>query len=83
MACGKTVIAPPIEGFEILEENEAGMLIDPKNTERFAELVVKLLLNPERREKMGQKGRQVVVNDFSWGAAANKTMAIINEIKKR
>lgn len=31
MACGKQVVANRVNGFEILEKNKAGILVEPEN----------------------------------------------------
>jgi len=43
MACGKPVVASRISGFEILEQNNAGILVEPENPEKLAKAILKLL----------------------------------------
>ena len=79
MACEKSVIASKIGGFEILERNNAGILVDPENPEDLSKAIIKLLKNEELRKEMGKNGRKYVVENHSWKKIAEK----IEEIIKR
>jgi starch synthase len=72
MACGKPVIASRVRGFEILEENFAGILVEPENHEKLAEAMSKLLENKSLREEMGRNGKNHVVKNHSWEDASKK-----------
>lgn len=76
MSCGKPVIATNTHGFEILEYNNAGILINPENSDEFAETIVDLLLNEKLINVMGKNGRQVVINNYSWGNTAKHVVKV-------
>lgn len=65
MALGK-----PIVQFDMTEgrvsAQEASLYAKPNDSADFAEKIVELLDNPDRRERMGKIGRQRVVNDLAW-----------------
>lgn len=86
MACGRPVIATRTSGFEILEEHNAGLLINPENAREFADAIIKLLRDPELRERMGENGRRYVMENHSWKIVASKVakacQEAINEYKK-
>jgi glycosyltransferase involved in cell wall biosynthesis len=42
-----------------------GFLIEPGDHHALAERLIKLIENPELRVQMGERGRQVVVDNFS------------------
>jgi glycosyltransferase involved in cell wall biosynthesis len=57
MAAGKPVVGT--DGFgiaEIIENGKTGLLVPPKNPNTLAQALIKLLENPDLREKMGEQG---------------------------
>ena len=80
MACSKPVIATRTDGFEILEECNAGILINPINTHELVDAVVKLLQNENLRKKMGTNGRKYVVENHSWASVAKKVAHACEDI---
>lgn len=76
MACGKPVVASNLPGFEILEQNNAGILVEPENPEELAKAIVRLLTNEELREQMGENGRRYVVENQSWEIMAKKVAEV-------
>lgn len=66
MASGVPVVATQIAGVSELVENEkSGYLIPPGNPKPLIEAIDKLLINPDLRAQMGQKGRQKVEEEFN------------------
>ena len=86
MACGKPVVASRLSGFEILEENNAGILVEPENIEELAKAIIKLLKDEQLREEMGKNGREYVVKNHSWESVARRVAEVcestIREHKK-
>ena len=80
MACQKPVVATKTSGFEILEENDAGLLIDPEDTKEFANAIVQLLMSPELRRKMGTNGRRYVVENRSWERVARSVAEVCQQV---
>lgn len=76
MACGKPVIATRTDGFEILEESNAGILINPENSHEFADAIIRLLQNEDLRKQMGANGRKYVVENNSWASVAKKVAEV-------
>lgn len=70
MACGKPVVASRVEGFTILEQKNAGILVEPENPENIANVIIKLLNNEKLREELGRNGREYVVKNHSWANVA-------------
>jgi glycosyltransferase involved in cell wall biosynthesis len=66
MACGKPIIASNLPGFEILERNKAGFLVEPGDNEQLAESILKLLKDGETKKEMGENARKYVVNNHNW-----------------
>jgi glycosyltransferase involved in cell wall biosynthesis len=72
MAAGKPVVSTDVSNIsEIIVEGETGYLAETKNPEDIAEKTIKLLEN-DSREQMGQVGRQVVKDKFSFEEQVDK-----------
>lgn len=57
MYCRKPVIATDNRGHrELITEGENGYLVSPENSNEFAEKIIDLCMDPEKRETMGEKG---------------------------
>lgn len=76
MACGKPVVATRTSGFQILEENNAGLLVNPETSREFANAMIKLLQDSELRKQMGENGRKYVVENRSWESVASKVAEV-------
>ena len=65
MALGK-----PIVQFDLTEgrysAQEASLYAEPNNAKDMADKIIELLKNPEKRKKMGEFGRNRVINELSW-----------------
>lgn len=82
MACGKPIIATNTDGFELLEESNAGILIDPENSTEFANSIIMLLNNPKLMSHMGENGRRYVVEKHTWDNIAKQIINICNDVVK-
>jgi len=73
MACGKPVVASDISGVsDALEASEGGVPVCPENPGALAEAVVKLLRDPDLRNKLGSKGLSYVTENYSWYSVAKQ-----------
>ncbi|NPE28860.1 glycosyltransferase family 4 protein [Methanococcoides sp. SA1] len=79
MACEKPTIATKTDGFEILEEHNAGLLINPENYKELASATIKLLEDESLRIEMGKNGREFVVKNHSWEAVAKNVADVFEE----
>lgn len=79
MAC-KTPVITCTEGKEQYRDGQAGFLVNPKNGVELAEKVLKLLGDNKLRRKMGEEGRRIILNKFSWDSVANKFYRNIVEL---
>ncbi|MDD3710992.1 MAG: glycosyltransferase family 4 protein [Patescibacteria group bacterium] len=77
---GKAVIAGNSGGIpDAVENNVNGILVDPENIDDIAGAILKLLDNEELRKKIGERGRNRVLNDFNW---RDKVSDIYNFLNK-
>jgi len=64
MAMNKPVVATRVGGIpDILEDGVTGYLVEPENSDAIADRVIKLLSDEQLRLKIGQKGRQVALEN--------------------
>jgi colanic acid/amylovoran biosynthesis glycosyltransferase len=65
MACGLPVVASRLSGIpELVKDGQNGLLTPPGDAEALAETLAQLYHEPERRQEMGQAGREVVLEMF-------------------
>lgn len=81
MACGKPVIGTNIGGTpEIVIDGKTGILIPPKDENKLAEAVIKLLDNQEMMRQMGKAGRKRVEELFSIERHVQRIEQIYKEV---
>lgn len=76
-ACGKPVIAFNHCALpEVISNNETGILVQPHDHVKLAKAIIDLILDEEKRVKMGKKARERVEKVFSWDIATKKTLEV-------
>lgn len=77
MAAGKPVVATPVGGVpELVLEGETGLLVPPRDHNRLAQAITKLLQHPDAAKRMGDRGRERVRREFSQEKMLDETMAL-------
>lgn len=95
MASGKPVVASNIDGYrnvvlgssrninavstDGLVRTEAGILVPPRNPQALADALEQLLSNEALRLSMGESGRRIVVNNFSWEKVAAAILEVYEQ----
>lgn len=65
LACGKPIVASRVGGLpEVVQDGENGLLVHPRDPERLAEALVRLLSDESLRRRMGEWSRQLLVERF-------------------
>jgi len=82
MACGKPVVATNIAGFEIVEQYNTGILVNPEDPYELSNAIIELLQNKQLREQMGASGRKLVVREYSWENTAKKVTEVFRNLLK-
>ena len=80
-ACGVPVIATTAGAFpEVIADGETGMLVPPGQPLPLADAIESLLLDREKRGRMGAAGTARIGEYFSWRVCAEKTLALYEEV---
>ena len=79
MACGKPVVVIRTDGMEFVEENRAGLLVNPRNSQEYADAMVRLLQDQELRKRMGENGRRWMVENRSWESIAKRVAEVFEQ----
>ncbi len=73
LACGVPVVATTGGGLpEVV--GDAGVLVDPGDANALADAVRDLLADDQRRRRLGERGRERIVEEFDWKRAARETV---------
>ncbi len=82
MSFGIPVIALKGEGMDgIIINKKTGILVSKKNIDSLVRSIEFLILNPVLAKKIGQKGKDYVLKNFTWDNIAKKTIDIYKKIK--
>lgn len=84
MLSGLPVVATRVSGIpEAVTDGEEGWLVPPRDPERLAAAIDRLLDDPAAATAMGQRGRQRVLREFSLRRAARATADLYRELVHR
>jgi glycosyltransferase involved in cell wall biosynthesis len=82
-ACEKPVVVSNVGGLpEIVKDEVTGIVVPPKNAEKTAEAIEKLILNKDLRVKMGKAGRKRVIELYNWDKCVDNMVKIYEDILK-
>jgi glycosyltransferase involved in cell wall biosynthesis len=81
MSCARPVILG-VDGQarQIIEDAQAGIVIEPENSEALAGAVNRLSANRELGTALGQKGREYIILHFSSASTEEKYIAVLERI---
>lgn len=66
MGCGTTIVySTRTSGPELIDHMQDGILVDPDDIQDMADKICYLLENPEVNERLAEKGRKKIVEQFS------------------
>ena len=73
MALGKPIVASKVGGIiNLVKNGENGILVPPKDFNALGNAISQLIKNKALAEKMGKKGKSMVLPEFSSSAMANR-----------
>jgi glycosyltransferase involved in cell wall biosynthesis len=80
-ACGRAVVATDVPGCrEVVRHGENGLLVPPRDPRALAEAIATLVKDPALRARMGARGREIAVQEFSEERVVRETLALYSEL---
>lgn len=84
MASATPVVASRLDALpEVVRDGETGFLVTPGDVDELRERVAQLLADPGLATRMGQRGREVVLEQFTWGQCAQRCLLAYEELVAR
>lgn len=81
MASGAPVVASRIGGVaEVVIDGRTGYLVEPGDVADLRARLEVLLADPARARQMGEEGRQLVLERFTWEMCARRCMVAYSEV---
>lgn len=80
--CSKPVIAGSAGGVrDAVRDGYNGLIVDPENEDSIRGALLRLMIDPALRDKLGQQGKERALNEFNWPTlAANLSRRIKGNI---
>lgn len=80
-ACGRAIVTTDMPGCrEIVADGDNGLLVPARDAVALAAALGTLLTDPVRRQRMGQRGRERVLAEFSEARIVAETLAVYREL---
>jgi glycosyltransferase involved in cell wall biosynthesis len=80
-ACGRPLVASQIPGCrEVITDGENGFLVPPHDEKALAAALLKLIRSPSLRRKMGTRGRERVIREFSSEVINAQTLDVYRAV---
>jgi phosphatidylinositol alpha-1,6-mannosyltransferase len=80
-AAGRYAVASRLDGIpEAIVSGQNGTLLDPLDSEAFAQTILELLEDDERREALGAQAREFVRRRYSWDIIARRYLRVFLEV---
>jgi glycosyltransferase involved in cell wall biosynthesis len=81
MLCGLPIISVDHSHHRIyVEECNGGLMVSPKDASAYAEAIVWLRDHPSEARAMGQRGRTMVLNHYTWEQEQSRLLAFYQEL---
>lgn len=76
-ACKKPVIGADIGAVRcVIKDGEDGFLVQYGNSDQLSRIIIRLLKNPDLRDRIGRSGWQKVQQDYTWDMVTQKVMEV-------
>ncbi len=80
MACAVPVVASRVGGNEdLVVEGETGFLFDLAAPQQLTAALQRLRLDPSLGPRLGARGRQRVIDGFSWSSVASQYLRLLDQ----
>lgn len=80
-AAGRAIVATDVPGCrEIVRHEENGLLVPPRDITALAAALERLITDPSLRARMGARGREIAVLEFSLEHVIRETLAVYKRL---
>lgn len=80
-ACGRPIVTTDVPGCrEIVRHGENGLLVPVRDAAALADALRRLIEDPVLRQRMGAKGREIVVSEFSLEKVISEILVVYREL---
>ena len=79
-ACATPVVASEIPGYRDVMSYEAGLLVPPDDPHSWAEALVALLTDEQRRRALGANARLIAQEHYGWDGIARRLLGIYERV---
>ena len=84
MACGLPVVAPEIEPVKELVRHQCeALLYKPNSMARLRDVLIKLILDSDIRDRLGASGRKRVEEMFTWSKSRQALLGVYCELERK
>ena len=81
LALARPVVGTQVGGIpEVIKHGETGFLVPPKDAESLAEAIIRVLRNPEEAARLGERGRELISQEFNVETMVRKIAAVYAEV---
>ena len=81
LAMGMPTVGPDIPSVREVFEDGQHLFLVSQDGQDFCDIIIKLKNYPEIREKVARKGRQLVLNSFTWDHNARRVLSHIHQAR--
>jgi glycosyltransferase involved in cell wall biosynthesis len=64
----------------LIEDGQTGRLVSPRDPAALAAILQELSRHPKQLAHMGEQGRQLVAQSFTWPHQIERTVAVLEEV---
>lgn len=83
MSCAVPVIYSGMgEAAELIESERVGLITEPEQPEPLANAIIELVDNPQLRNELGKRGREVVERDYAWSTIVGRWLEELNAMQR-
>lgn len=80
-SCGRAIVTTDMPGCrEIVRHGENGLLVPARDSVALAAALKSLIEDPSLRKRMGARGREIAVNEFSVEKVVAETMSLYKKL---
>ena len=81
--CGCPVICGNLAAVrDVIEDDCSGVLVNPNDSHALADAIIRLLADPQRRQRLADQARERCLNTFDWSLIATRYRELLLETSR-